>query len=172
LHSALDFYLYLVLNDIEITDKERESITLTRQDYREMSAPLATYAAKNKWARKHGREIIGAADSIEAMLALGMWMRRVNRVAKAHRNEKVHKRAEKNVTQHMAQHAPAAPLTATRPSGEQLAAMAQANIDQQQQTPSPVFERSANGHPGPSATEGFKPQPPDPGFGIVNPGTG
>jgi hypothetical protein len=184
----MEAYVAFILKDIELTPAEQESITLTKQDYKDMSAPLATFTAKTDWAKKHGRTVIGATDSIESVLALGIWMRRVHRIARAHHPEaqaraaaRKQRRAVPTVarpqqTQPVVQPAPVAaqPETFTRPTGEQLAAMAAGHLDQQQA--SPIYTGgSVNGNTGQAASEGIrKPQPPGAyGGGFTgNPGTG
>jgi hypothetical protein len=91
LRSLTEGYLNLVLfrqvDESELTDRERDLVRLSREDLMDMARPLASYAYKNKHARKHGREIIAAADSLETMVDLFIWMRRVNRIARKYRKE-------------------------------------------------------------------------------------
>jgi hypothetical protein len=81
-------YLALVLRDIEdeLTPAEREKIALSQDDLMELAAPLASFSSKNKFMTKHGRQIVSAAGSSESVIALMFWMRRVNKIAKRHRN--------------------------------------------------------------------------------------
>lgn len=90
LRTLTDAYLQLALRDIDdqLTERERESIRLTREDLREMSAPIASLAHKSKLGRTKGRAIIAASGSIEAVVALVIWMRRVNRVTRKYRANK------------------------------------------------------------------------------------
>lgn len=83
-------YLSLVLRDIEddLTPFEREQIQLSAEDLADIAKPIAEFASKNKFARKHGRQIISAAGSSESFIALAIWMRRVNKIAKKHRGDK------------------------------------------------------------------------------------
>jgi len=81
----LQLVLYRQVDESELTERERELVKLTRDDLRDMAAPMASFANKNKFARKHGRSIIAAADSYEALIDLFIWMRRVNRIAKRHK---------------------------------------------------------------------------------------
>lgn len=87
LRTVTDGYLSLALRDIEedLTPREREMIQLTKEDLKEMSAPLASLAAKSKLGKRHGRNLIAAADSYESVIALVIWMRRVNKIAKKYR---------------------------------------------------------------------------------------
>lgn len=83
-------YLSIILRDIEedLTDYEREQIQLSGEDLADIAKPIAEFANKNKFARKHGRQIISAAGSSESFIALAIWMRRVNKIAKRHRADR------------------------------------------------------------------------------------
>lgn len=87
LRGLTETYLNLALSDFydDLTPHERELISLTKEDLKEMSAPLASLANKSQFMRKRGRNIIASADSAESIVALMIWMRRVNRIAKKHR---------------------------------------------------------------------------------------
>jgi len=87
LRGVTEGYLNLVLADFydDLTPRERAMIALTKDDLKEMSAPLASLANKSKFMRTKGRSIIASADSAESVIALLMWMRRVNRIAKKYR---------------------------------------------------------------------------------------
>lgn len=80
-------YVSLSLGDFydELTPREREMIRLSQDELREMSAPLASLAHKSKFLQKRGRMIVASADSGEAVIALLIWMRRVNRLSKKYR---------------------------------------------------------------------------------------
>lgn len=80
-------YLALVLSDVEeeLSPRERAMIQLTQEDLREMAAPIASLAHKSKFARRKGRAVIAAADSMESVVAMVLWMRRVNKIAKKYR---------------------------------------------------------------------------------------
>jgi hypothetical protein len=86
----VDAYLMLVLGDLmdELTPTEAKQIMLSKEDMREIAAPLASISNKSSFMRKRGRSIISIADSYESILTLLFWMRRVNRIAKKHRPQK------------------------------------------------------------------------------------
>lgn len=85
-------YLQVVLfKDIDeslLTERERDLIRLSRDDLKDMAAPMAGFANKSKIARKHGRAIIAAGDSYESLIDLLVWARRVNKIAKKYRPAK------------------------------------------------------------------------------------
>jgi hypothetical protein len=84
LRTLTDAYMHVVLKDVELTDRERESLKLDRDELNEMAAPFSSLANKSKVMRRHGRQIIAATDSYEAVICMVMWGRRVNRIAKRH----------------------------------------------------------------------------------------
>jgi len=83
-------YLYLVLfRDIDeelLTPRERELISLSREDLLDITAPVSVVVARQKFARKHGRELIALSDSFESIVDLFVWMRRVNKIARKYRS--------------------------------------------------------------------------------------
>lgn len=84
LKTLTEGYITMMLRDIDLTEREIESVKLTKEDLNDMSAPIASVVNKSKRAKKHGRAIIAMADSYEAMVALVIWMRRVRRIARRH----------------------------------------------------------------------------------------
>jgi hypothetical protein len=85
----LNLVLYREIDEADLTEREKGLITLTKDELHEMAAPMAQFSAKNKTMRKHGRTVIAAAESYEALVDLFIWMRRVNKVAKRHRKPRV-----------------------------------------------------------------------------------
>jgi hypothetical protein len=170
MRTALEGYVTLMLRDIELSEAEEKSIELDKDDLKEMSAPLASYASKTKWGRKHGREIIAAADSYEALVALGIWMRRVNKIARRHRGEKPPKGIARNLHAHSATGTHSQPAMPQRPVEMPMAP----NMGPPVQ--SAIYAEAervgANGSSGQSEGQGIrKPQYPPIGY-IANPGTG
>lgn len=82
--NIADFYVSAMLKDLDLTPVEWASIKLEKEDLDEISAPLASGMHKTTFARRHGRKIISASDSFEAVVALAMWARRVRRIARRH----------------------------------------------------------------------------------------
>lgn len=95
LRTVTEFYLDFALRDIRdlLSDREMEEIRLTKDELKDLAAPFASLAYKSKLARKRGRQIIEASNSIEAMFALMIWTRRVNRITKKYRAPKNPKKA-------------------------------------------------------------------------------
>jgi hypothetical protein len=165
LRTALDGYMTLMLRDCDLTAQEEKYLELTKQDYKEMSAPFAGFANKNKTLRKHGRAIVSAADSWEAIVALSIWLRRVNKVARRHRSEIAASRQEKQAIKRARVHQHGQPPVQTpNPASSGF-------VD-----PQTLAERSVNGNgtTGPVQRDGDaarRPAPPPPGA-TFNPGSG
>lgn len=153
LKTLLEGYVTLMLRDCDLSPREEAYIALSKEELKELAAPFAGFANKNKVLRKHGRSIVAAADSYEAFVALAIWLRRVNKVARNHRPELAEKRAAKKAA-HAAQH--------------------QAKQEQAAPNVTSLQERlvSSNGTTGPNEGNGNGPRPAAVPDGFVNPGTG
>lgn len=90
LRTLTEFYLDSALRGIRdlLTDREMEEIRLTKDELKELAAPFASLVHKSKFAHKRGRQIVEASNSIEALFALLIWTRRVNRITKKYRAPK------------------------------------------------------------------------------------
>lgn len=64
-----------------LTDREMQKLHLLKEERERIARPFSELANKAKFTRKHGRTIIGLSDSIDSVLALGMWFGRVNKIA-------------------------------------------------------------------------------------------
>jgi hypothetical protein len=71
-----------------IADEDLDKLTLSKEDRAQIAAPFAELANKSDIARKHGRRIIAMADSMEAVIIVGMWVSKVNRTARKYKPAK------------------------------------------------------------------------------------
>lgn len=156
LRTLLDGYVTLMLRDCDLTAQEEKYIELSKADLKEMAAPFASFASKNKTMQKHGRAIISASDSYEAIIGLTIWMRRVNKVAKRHRPEQAAAARNRQAAK------------GARPQHTHVA-----------QSPSPAPQQRAeqavnpSGPTGQAEQDGVGPRPsPPPVEYLGNPGTG
>jgi hypothetical protein len=85
LRTLTNTYVTLMVGDLNLTQREYDSIKLTKEDLEDMSAPMAEVATKSKLGQKHGRKLMGMADSWEALAALVVWGARVRRIARKHK---------------------------------------------------------------------------------------
>jgi hypothetical protein len=84
LRLATDWYIEMAFRGVDedlLSEREVDKIKLDKSERDRVARPLAEYSNKAKFTRKHGRMIIASADSIDAVLQLGMWFSRVNRIA-------------------------------------------------------------------------------------------
>lgn len=68
-----------------LSEREVEKIRLLPEERDRIAKPFAELAYKNRFTRKHGREIIATAGSIDAFLQLALWYSRINRIALKYR---------------------------------------------------------------------------------------
>jgi hypothetical protein len=163
LRTVLDAYVTWMLKDVELTEREEAYIHLSKDDLKEIAAPFASFANKQPYLRKHGRTIIAAADSWEAIVTLMIWMRRVNKIARRHAPERKAAAQAKQAARQQSQQ--------THRHSE----VRDQNVIQMQ-------ERQAqnNGSQGPATADGEQPgnRPAAPpvggvgGYAFHNPGTG
>lgn len=81
---ATDFAIEMAFKGIDedlLSEAEVQRIKLTDDERDRIAKPFAEVAHRNKFTRKHGREIIAAAGSIDAILQLGLWYTRMTRIA-------------------------------------------------------------------------------------------
>jgi hypothetical protein len=100
LRTLCDFYVDFAFRGIDedaVSPGDVQKLKLTQDERQEIAAPLASYANKSKIMRKHGRMIIAGADSVDALIILGIWMARVQRIAKKYRPVKIRKQSNGNV---------------------------------------------------------------------------
>lgn len=93
---STDFYIDYAFRDVDedaLSEREIERIRLTDVERDRMARPFAEYSNKSKFMRKHGRMVIASADSIDAVIQMGMWFSRVNRIAAKHRGTRVRRAA-------------------------------------------------------------------------------
>lgn len=86
--TITDFAIEMAFRGIDeelLTDREIQSIKLDREERDRIARPFAEFASRNKFTRKHGREIIAMAGSVDALMQLGLWYTRMTRIAMKYR---------------------------------------------------------------------------------------
>jgi hypothetical protein len=87
---STDFYIDWAFRDVDendLSEREIERIKLTDVERDRMARPFAEFSNKSKFMRKRGRVIISSADSIDAILQMGMWFSRTSRIAARHKRK-------------------------------------------------------------------------------------
>jgi hypothetical protein len=88
LRVTCDWYLSYAFRGIDedsLSDREIERLAMTDDERKMISVPLAELSNKSKFMRKHGRAIVASGDSFNALIVMGAWMSRVNRIANKYR---------------------------------------------------------------------------------------
>jgi hypothetical protein len=91
LKVGLELYTDFAFRGIDsdvVSDADLRRIKVSKEERDIIARPFAEYSTKNKFLRKHGREIVAFADSLESLVTLGIWMRKVNRIAAKYRPKK------------------------------------------------------------------------------------
>lgn len=88
LRVACDWYIEWAFRGVDetaLTDREIERIQLTGEERQRIAVPFAEISHKSKLMRKHGRSIIASGGVFDAIVAIGTWTSRVNRIARKHK---------------------------------------------------------------------------------------
>lgn len=84
-------YAFRGIDENVLSDKDVQKLKMTKDERNRIAVPFAEYANKSPFARKHGRQVVAAVDSIESMATLAIWMGRVNRISRKYRPQKQQK---------------------------------------------------------------------------------
>ena len=85
LRVACDWYIDFAFRGVDensLTDREIDRIQMTEEERKRIAVPLAELSHKSKLMRRHGRTIIASGGAFDAIIALGAWTRRVQRIAR------------------------------------------------------------------------------------------
>jgi hypothetical protein len=84
LRVGTEFYISVAFRGIDedaLSDRDVERLAMTDDERQLIAVPFAELSNKSKFMRKHGRMIVASGDAFNAVVVLGMWMSRVNRIA-------------------------------------------------------------------------------------------
>ena len=85
---AEDFFISVAFRGIDEDDVSATDLAklhLSDQEKTAIATPLSELANRNKFMRKHGRQIVAVAGSMDAFIIFGMWVSRVNRIARKYK---------------------------------------------------------------------------------------
>jgi hypothetical protein len=88
LRVVCDWYISWAMRGVDedaLTDREIERLVLTDDEKQTIAVPFAELSNKSRFMRKHGRLIVSSGDSFNAIVVLGAWFSRVNRIAAKHK---------------------------------------------------------------------------------------
>jgi hypothetical protein len=92
LRTFCDVYINYATRGIDedvFNDRDLERLSMTDDERKLIATPFAEISNKSKFMRKHGRMIVASGDSFNALIVLGAWMSRVNRIAAKYRPRNV-----------------------------------------------------------------------------------
>lgn len=88
LRVMCDWYIEWAFRGVDeniLTDREVDRIQMSDAERQRISVPLAELSHKSKFMRRHGRTIVASGGAFDAIVALGTWTRRVNRISRRHK---------------------------------------------------------------------------------------
>jgi hypothetical protein len=88
LRVACDWYIDWAFRGVDegnLTDREIDRIQMTDAERLRIAVPFAELSHKSKIMRKHGRTIVASGGVFDAIVALGTWTSRVNRIARKYK---------------------------------------------------------------------------------------
>jgi hypothetical protein len=92
LRVLCDWYISFAfrgVNEDLLTDREIDRLQLTDEERQRIAVPLSELSYKSKLMRKHGRTIIASGGAFDALITLGTWASRVNRIANRYKTRTV-----------------------------------------------------------------------------------
>jgi hypothetical protein len=88
LRVVTEYYISYAFRGVDeemLTEREVERLAMTDDERQLIAVPFAEISNKSKFMRKHGRMIVASGDAFNALLVIGMWASRVNRIAAKYR---------------------------------------------------------------------------------------
>jgi hypothetical protein len=109
LRVACDWYIEWAFRGVDeslLNDREIDRIQMSDQERQRIAVPFAEISHKSKFMRRHGRTIVASGGIFDAIVALGTWTSRVNRIARRHKPRTVQGRVVRDDSSRQAQQAP------------------------------------------------------------------
>lgn len=88
LRVICDWYIQWAFSGIDeelLSEREIERIQLSDDERKRIARPFAELSYKSKFMRKHGRMIVASGGAFDALVTLGAWTARVNRIARKYK---------------------------------------------------------------------------------------
>jgi hypothetical protein len=99
LRVACDWYIewaFRGVDEASLNDREIDRIQMTDEERKRIAVPFAEISHKSKLMRRHGRTIVASGGVFDAIVAIGTWTSRVNRIARRHKTQTLHGRVVTN----------------------------------------------------------------------------
>lgn len=88
LRVLCDWYISYAFRGVDedlLSDREIKRLQLTDEERKRIAVPFAELSHKSKIMRKYGRTIVASGGAFDAIIALGVWTSRVNRIARRYK---------------------------------------------------------------------------------------
>jgi hypothetical protein len=92
LRVGADWYIEWAFRGVDentLTDRELDRLQMSEEERKRIAVPFAELSHKSKIMRKHGRTIVASGGAFDAIIAIGRWTSRVNRIARRHKPQTV-----------------------------------------------------------------------------------
>jgi hypothetical protein len=92
LRVACDYYIEMAFRGVDdslLSDRDLDRLQMTDDERKRIAVPIAEFSHKSKFMRKHGRAIVASGGMVDAIVALGKWTSRVNRIARRYKPQTV-----------------------------------------------------------------------------------
>lgn len=92
LRVSCDWYIEWAFRGVDenlLTDRDIDRVQMTEEERKRIATPFAEFSHKSKFMRKHGRTIVASGGMFDAVVAIGTWTNRVNRIARRHKPQTV-----------------------------------------------------------------------------------
>lgn len=99
LRVACDWYIDWAFRGVDenrLTDREIDRLQMSDEERKRIATPFAELSHKSKFMRKHGRSIVASGGVFDAIIALGTWTNRVNRIARRYSSTTIHGKVAPN----------------------------------------------------------------------------
>jgi len=84
LRVGTEFYITMAFRGVDedaLSERDVERLAMTDEERSLIAVPFAELSHKSKLMRRHGRMIVASGDALNAVVVLGMWASRVQRIA-------------------------------------------------------------------------------------------
>jgi hypothetical protein len=88
LRVACDWYIEWAFRGVDenrLSDREIARVQMNEDERQRIAVPFAELSHKSKFMRRHGRTIVASGGVFDAIIALGTWTSRVNRIARKYK---------------------------------------------------------------------------------------
>lgn len=81
-------YAFRGIDESRVSEQDLDKLELDDEEKQLIVTPFSELAYKSKFMKKHGRMIVASGDAFNALVVIGAWTSRVNRVARKYRPPK------------------------------------------------------------------------------------